>query len=106
MSQNSSDWIQYIVGHPAVAGLMGAVVGLKFAPGATWKERAFNMFCGVALAWNLAVPIVEYFDLPVEKFSGAIGFMLGLAGMHIISAAMERVSTDGLKGLVTWITGR
>lgn len=36
--------------HPAVAGLAGSLIALRWAPGATWLMRAANIASGVALA--------------------------------------------------------
>lgn len=89
-----------LMAHPAFAGLFGALVSLKFAPGTRWGERIFNVFCGVAIAWNLSMPIAVYFKLDVAQFSGAIGFMLGLAGMHVAHALLTWVRDGGLLSFI------
>jgi hypothetical protein len=95
MFDDKGGW-SIVTGHPAFAGLFGALVSLGFAPGARWRARAFNVFCGVAISWNLSSPLAAYFQLDIEKFSGAIGFMLGLAGMHIVHSLLTWLRDGGL----------
>jgi len=54
---------QKIVAHPLAAGVLGAMVGLRFAPGLTWFERVANVATGTIFAGSVAPAAGEIFRL-------------------------------------------
>lgn len=96
---------QKIVTHPLTAGLGGALVGLRFAPGATILERSLNVLSGAACAGWLAPAAVTLFDLTSKSAEAAMAFLIGMFGLSIAAAAMEVVRTIKLSEIVSgWIS--
>lgn len=44
---------------PFAVGAAGGLVSLRYAPGLSYKERAFNLLCGALLAGFLTDAIAE-----------------------------------------------
>lgn len=94
-----------IITHPLTAGIGGALAGLRFAPGATLLERAFNVVSGAACAGWLAPAAVSLFDLTSVSAESAMAFLIGMFGMSIAAAVMEAVRAVKLAEILTgWIS--
>ena len=91
-----------VVRSPWVAGALGAVVALKGAPGVSWPERAFNVFCGLLVAGNLSPALCEQFGLLSPAMQGATAFFLGLFGMNLVAAIVGWIKETKLADLVPW----
>lgn len=89
--------------HPLIAALLGALVGLRFAPGLTWAQRAFNATSSVALAMifgPLGSDMLGLSEAGASALSGGIAlFGLGLADQvqAAIKAGEWRQWVPGLK---------
>ena len=72
-----------IIKHPVAAAFLGALVGLRFAPGLTWGQRAFNAISSVALAMifgPMGSDMLQLSEAGTSALSGGIAlFGLGLA---------------------------
>lgn len=72
-----------IIKHPLAAAILGALVGLRFAPGLTWGQRAVNAASSVALAMifgPMGSDMLSLSDTGSSALSGGIAlFGLGLA---------------------------
>lgn len=91
------------------AGIGGAVVGvvlnLRSAPGATLVERVFNVLSGAACAWWLAPAAVNVFGLSAGSAESSLSFLIGMFGMSIAAAVMEAVRTIKLADIISgWIS--
>lgn len=71
-------------------GLVGAVISLRGVPGATWKVRYFNVFCGMAIAGIWTSGFAEWLKLESDAATGAMAFALGLFGLNLVDALRER----------------
>jgi hypothetical protein len=76
------------------AGIAGAAIGAKMAPGATWGERLFNMAAGSACAAFVAPALGEMFHLSSTPMQSCMAFFLGMFGMSAAAAI-----TTGFKEL-------
>lgn len=76
---------------PFFVGLLGSFVALRGAPGATWKERAFNLVSGTLLAGYLSPAIGEYFHLTTPAMQSATAFVVGLFGLNLTAAIVEYI---------------
>lgn len=74
---------------PFVAGVLGAVVGLKGAPGLSWQERFTNVIAGSAIALFVAPAVGEFFRLTSPSMLGLLAFALGMFGMSIAAAILQ-----------------
>lgn len=75
--------------HPLVAGLAGALIGLRFAPGAGWLDRLINVVSGGAIAGYVGPAAAEFLALPSPAARSALGFALGLFGISLATVLMQ-----------------
>jgi hypothetical protein len=78
-----------ILTSPFTAGLVGALVGLRFAPGISWGERVTNVAAGAACSAFMAPAASEVFLLTSESMMGFLSFAIGMFGMSVAAAIME-----------------
>lgn len=79
-----------------VVGVAGSVVGLRFAPGQTWPERAFNVLAGGLSAHYAAPGIAEWLRWTSPGSNSALAFGIGLFGLAIAAAVMEGIRATRL----------
>lgn len=82
---------QRLISHPLAAGLLGAMIGLKFAPGLSWFERVTNVAAGAACAGYVTPAAAEVFGLVSAPMQSALGFAVGMFGMSVAAALIEAV---------------
>jgi len=85
---------------PFLPGLLGAIVSLRTAPGATWKERVFNVMCGTVMAGFLTPGITDYFHLAEPSMQSAMAFAIGLFGLNIAAAVVLAIKAYDFGSLV------
>ena len=73
------------------------------APGATWKERMFNLVAGTLLAGYLSPALTEYFHLTTPAMQSAAAFVVGLFGLNLTAAVVEYIKGADLG---TYFPGR
>lgn len=94
-----------IATHPIAAGVGGAIVGLRFAPGDTWVERIFNVSAGAACAGWLAPAAASLFELPGLSAEAALSFVIGMLGMSVAAAIVETLRNVKWADIITgWIS--
>lgn len=92
---------------PEMAGIAGALVGLKFLPGATWAERVFNLFAGILCAAFGAPGIVEWLHINNKAILMACAFLVGLFGLSLCSAVVDAIKNLQLAEIIKgWISRR
>lgn len=79
---------QKIVTNPLFPGVVGALVGLRFAPGESWYERVTNVASGAACAGFVAPAAGEVFRLQSVSMMSFLAFVIGMFGMSIAAAVM------------------
>ena len=94
-----------IIRSPYAAGLVGAIVSLKSAPGSSWKERCFNIFCGSMGAGFMSPAASEYFSLNSPAAQTAMAFAIGLFGLNLMAVVIESLKTINLGDYVPWKKG-
>jgi hypothetical protein len=75
--------------HPLAAGLAGALIGLRFAPGVGWLDRAINVISGGAIAGYVGPAAAEFLALSSPAAQSALGFGLGLFGISLATVLMQ-----------------
>ena len=85
---------------PFLPGLLGAIVSLKTAPGANWKERVFNVLCGTLMAGFLTPAITDYFHLAEPSIQSATAFAIGLFGLNVAAALVLAIKAYDFGALV------
>ena len=71
---------------PFVIGSLGALVGLRFAPGASWAARAANVTAGAMCAGFIAPALAEMVHVTSPGMSAALSFLVGMFGLSAASA--------------------
>lgn len=95
-----------IMTHPLAAGVGGALVGLRFAPGLSWPERMLNVAAGAACAGWVAPAAGEIFELTSVSAEAALSFAIGMFGMSIAAAVVEALRTVAWSDIITSWTKR
>ena len=73
-----------------LASLFGALVALKFVPGANTWERLTNVAGGALIAAYSSPFVTTYFSLNA-KLEASVAFIIGVFGMTITAALVEHV---------------
>lgn len=87
---------------PFAVGAAGGLVSLRYAPGLSRKERAFNLLCGALLAGFLTDAIFELFSLRSQAMWGAIAFLVGVFGMNVLATANTWLRELKLSDVLPW----
>lgn len=89
-------------------GAIGALItAIKFTPGSTWLERAFNVVAGSAFAGFLTPALTQWLALQSPAYTSGAAFLLGLLGMSLAAAALQAVKDTPLGQIVTgWLSRR
>lgn len=85
---------------PWVAGGLGAVVGLAFVPGATWRERAFNVLCGGLCAGYLTPALTEWLHIEPAGIKAFAAFAVGMFGISVAAEVVKFIRDGSLRTLV------
>lgn len=86
-----------------LGGLIGALLSLKFVPGANIWQRGTNVAGGMLTAAYLAPLVTSYLSVP-QKLEGGIAFLIGLFGMMIADAAVGQIQ-PAIAGIRKKLTG-
>jgi len=98
---------QKLFNNPFFAGLVGAVIGLKFAPGISWAERMGNAAAGAGFAGYMAPAMAEWFHLESTNMAGGLAFFMGLFGMSLAAAVWQGIRDVKLGEIISgWLSRR
>jgi len=98
---------QKIVTNPLFPGVIGAAVGLRFAPGVSWLERVTNVASGASCAGFVAPAAGEVFHLSSVSMMGFLAFIIGMFGMSIAAAVMQGLREIRAGEIITdWLSRR
>lgn len=94
-----------IITNPLMAGLAGAIVGLKFAPGISWIERVTNIAAGASCSAFVAPASAEMLRLSSVSMTGFLAFIVGMFGMSIAAALLQGLRDMKVGEIITsWIS--
>lgn len=79
-----------IITHPASWGLIGSLIALRWAPGATWLQRASNVASAVSLTYVGAPALAEQLQLTAVQIAFA-GLALGMFGLNVADAIIQGI---------------
>lgn len=92
---------------PFVIGSLGALVGLRFAPGASWTGRAFNVGSGGLCAWFVAPALAEIGHISSPGLAAALAFAVGMFGLSAASAISTGLRDLKVSEIISgWISRR
>jgi ACR3 family arsenite efflux pump ArsB len=90
-----------------VVGALGALVGLKFAPGTTWRERAINVSAGMLCAGYFAPALAEWFHVASPGMQSALAFAVGMFGLSLAAAVAQALRELKLGEIISgWLSRR
>lgn len=85
-------WAQDLAKEPGFAGMIGALISLAWMPGTTWKQKAFALGGGTAVAFYLMPYAVEYLAITSERGPAAMGFVGGFIGFNLLGKVYNYVA--------------
>lgn len=93
---------------PFIVGGLGALItAVKFTPGASWWERAFNVIAGSIAAGFVTPALVEWLNMDSPAYASGAAFMLGLVGMSLAAALMQAIKETPFGAILTgWLSRR
>lgn len=93
--------------HPIIAGLLGALFGLRYAPGSGIVDRLVNVAAGATTAGYIAPAAAEVFSLTSPVVQGALAFAIGMFGMSVTAAIMQALRELPLAQIISgWLSRR
>ena len=96
-----------IVNSHVLAGLLGSLVGLKWAPGATWAERAANVGVGFGCAVYITPGAAEWMGIVSPRALAALSFAAGMFGLSLAAALSDGIKQTKAGDIITsWLTRR
>lgn len=85
-------------------GMLGAVAGLRFAPGASWRERAVNLVSAFACAVYVGPAAAEYLSLTGTRSEAGIVFAVGMFGMALAMTVVGTLRAVDWSGIASgWL---
>lgn len=75
-------------------GFIGSIISLKFVSDLSMRARAFNVFCGVALAYFTTEAAVDYFG--IADYRDAVACLIGLFGLSLCAAVFKAINDADL----------
>lgn len=91
---------------PALAGIAGSLVALRFAPGDSWKDRLFNFVSGSLCAVLVAPALAEFLSLKSHAMLSGLSFAVGLFGLSVAAAIAHGIKGVKLEEVITRLIGR
>lgn len=95
-----------VVQHPLAAGLAGALIGLRWAPGDCWLQRLANVAAGSLLAGYLGPAVSGLLGQSGASAQAAIGFGLGLFGLSLAGSIARAIADIKLADLISDLVKR
>ncbi len=87
-------------------GVAGSVVALRFAPGASWLERAFNVAAGGLCAKFVTPGLAEWLHWTSPGSNSLLAFGIGLFGLAIAAALTEGIRATRMADVISGWLGR
>ena len=100
-------WHEAALSSNLVAGLLGALIGLKWAPGKSWLERVANVVTGFGCAVYLTPGGAEWLGVESPRALAALSFAVGMFGLSLAAAISDGIKQTRLgEALTSWLTRR
>lgn len=86
-------------------GALGSVVALKFAPGVSWAERAFNVLAGSMCAGFCAPALAEWLRIGTPGMLAFMAFAVGLFGLSLTAALLQGIRDLRVADIISgWVS--
>lgn len=95
-----------ILRSPFTVGAVGALItAVKFTPGASWGERAFNVLAGSAAAGFITPALTEWLSMKSPAYASGAAFLFGLVGMSLAAALLQGIKDTPIGQILTgWLS--
>lgn len=91
--------------NPFMAGALGALATLRFAPGASWWERATNVLAGSVCAGYCAPALAEWWSIASPCMHSALAFGVGMFGLSLAAAITQGIRDTRVGEIISgWIS--
>lgn len=91
--------------NPFMAGALGALATLRFAPGASWWERATNVLAGSVCAGYCAPALAEWWAIALPGVRSALAFGVGMFGLSLAAAITQGIRDTRVAEIIAgWLS--
>lgn len=94
--------VEEVARSPWIPGLLGAIIAVRSAPGATWGERIFNIACGALISGFASPALSEYFGMTTQAMQSAMAFAVGLFGLNVVASLMAWTKVMKVDDFLPW----
>jgi len=77
-------WVSDLSKEPGFAGALGSLLSLKWMHGMSWKQKAFSLAGGFAVAYYLVPFFLESMAVTAKSAPTAFGFLGGFIGLNLL----------------------
>lgn len=99
--------LEKVVRNPFMAGALGSLAALRFAPGVTWLERFGNVVAGSLSAGFAGPALVDWLSISSASMQSGVSFGVGMFGLSLAAAVVEGIRQVRLGEIITgWISRR
>lgn len=85
-------WVSDLSKEPGFAGALGSLLSLKWMPGMSWKQKAFSLAGGFAVAYYLVPFFLESMAVTAKSAPTAFGFLGGFIGLNLLGKIYQWVA--------------
>ncbi len=94
-----------VIRSPLFLGAIGSAISLKYVPGKTWPESAFNLAAGTAFSWVMSPAAAEWMRITSAGMQSAMAFGAGIFGLSLCAASIEGIRSLKLAEIITgWVS--
>jgi hypothetical protein len=72
--------------------MVGSVITLQWMPGTSWKQKAFALGTGTAIAFYAMPFALEYWSITTDAGKLLMGFSCGIVGPNLLSKTYSYVA--------------
>lgn len=101
-----SDHVQPLAQDPSAAGVVGALLSLRWVPGDSWSQRFFSLIAGCSLAFFGVPFMVDFLGIQSKGGPAIFGLFAGLLAMNIFGKTVEWVKETKFSDIVNLIRGK
>lgn len=94
--------VEEVARSPWFPGLLGAIVAVRSAPGATWVERGINIGCGALISGFASPALSEYFGMTTQAMQSAMAFAVGLFGLNVVASVTAWTKVMKVDDFLPW----
>jgi hypothetical protein len=94
--------VEEVARSPWLPGVLGAIVAVRSAPGATWPERLVNILCGALISGFASPALSEYFGMTTQAMQSAMAFAVGLFGLNVVASITAWTKAMKVEDFLPW----